>query len=136
MIRDVTDEERIHHLIGEFMANITHEFRTPLAALSASVELLVDQLPDLTPPEIEKLLHTINIGIVNLQSLIDNLIEAASIEGGRFKVNPQPVTFSQIVEDAVLTMEPIARLHSVSIKSPEAKQDIVVRRINGERSRC
>ncbi|QRN84075.1 HAMP domain-containing protein [Chloroflexota bacterium] len=127
VIRDVSDEERIHHLIGEFMANITHEFRTPLAALSASVELLVDQLPDLTPPEIEQLLHTINIGIVNLQSLIDNLIEAASIEGGRFKVNPQPVAFSQIVEEAVLTMEPIARLHHVSIKSPETKQDIIVR---------
>ena len=126
VIRDVTDEERIHHLIGEFMANITHEFRTPLAALSASVELLVDQLPDLTPPEIEKLLHTINIGIVNLQSLIDNLIEAASIEGGRFKVNPQPVAFSQIVEDAVLTIEPIARLHAVSILRPDPKQDTVV----------
>ena len=54
VIRDVSDEERIHQLIGEFMANITHEFRTPLAALSASVELLVDQLPDLSPPEIEK----------------------------------------------------------------------------------
>ena len=127
VIRDVSDEERIHQLIGEFMANITHEFRTPLAALSASVELLVEQLPDLSPPEIEKLLHTINIGIVNLQSLIDNLIEAASIEGGRFKVNPQPVAFSQIVEDAVLTMEPIARLHAVSILRPDPKQDTVVR---------
>jgi signal transduction histidine kinase/HAMP domain-containing protein len=126
VIRDVSDEERIHHLIGEFMANITHEFRTPLAALSASVELLVDQLPDLSPPEIEKLLHTINIGIVNLQSLIDNLIEAASIEGGRFKVNPQPVAFSQIVEDAILTMEPIARLHAVTIQHPTPKQDSVV----------
>ena len=126
VIRDVSDEERIHHLIGEFMANITHEFRTPLAALSASVELLVDQLPDLTPPEIEKLLHTINIGIVNLQSLIDNLIEAASIEGGRFKVNPQPVAFSQIVEDAILTMEPIARLHVVTIQHPTPRQDSVV----------
>lgn len=127
VIRDVSDEERIHHLIGEFMANITHEFRTPLAALSASVELLVDQLPDLTPPEIEKLLHTINIGIVNLQSLIDNLIEAASIEGGRFKVNPQPVAFGEIVGDAILTMEPIARLHKVTIQQPDPKQDTVVR---------
>jgi two-component system sensor histidine kinase ResE len=126
VIRDVSDEERIHHLIGEFMANITHEFRTPLAALSASVELLVDQLPTLSPPEIEKLLHTINIGIVNLQSLIDNLIEAASIEGGRFKVNPQPVAFSQIVEDAILTMEPIAKLHQVTILRPEAKKDAIV----------
>lgn len=127
VIRDVSDEERIHHLIGEFMANITHEFRTPLAALSASVELLVDQLPDLTPPEIEKLLHTINIGIVNLQSLIDNLIEAASIEGGRFKVNPQPVAFGEIVGDAILMMEPIARLHKVTIQRPDPKQDTVVR---------
>lgn len=127
VIRDVSDEERIHHLIGEFMANITHEFRTPLAALSASVELLVDQLPSLSPPEIEKLLHTINIGIINLQSLIDNLIEAASIEGGRFKVNPQPVAFSQIMEDAVLTMEPIARLHQVTILRPEAKKDAIVK---------
>ena len=127
VIRDVSDEERIHQLIGEFMANITHEFRTPLAALSASVELLVDQLPDLSPPEIEKLLHTINIGIVNLQSLIDNLIEAASIEGGRFKVNPQTVAISQIMGEAILTMEPIARLHAVTIQRPDAKQDIVVR---------
>jgi signal transduction histidine kinase len=127
VIRDVSDEERIHHLIGEFMANITHEFRTPLAALSASVELLVDQLPTLSPPEIEKLLHTINIGIVNLQSLIDNLIEAASIEGGRFKVNPQPVAFSQIVDDAILTMEPIAQLHRVTILRPEAKKDAMVK---------
>jgi signal transduction histidine kinase len=109
------------------MANITHEFRTPLAALSASVELLVDQLPTLSPPEIEKLLHTINIGIVNLQSLIDNLIEAASIEGGRFKVNPQPVAFSQIVDDAILTMEPIAQLHRVTILRPEAKKDAMVK---------
>ena len=127
VIRDVSDEERIHHLIGEFMANITHEFRTPLAALSASVELLVDQLPTLSPPEVEKLLHTINIGIVNLQSLIDNLIEAASIEGGRFKVNPQPVAFSHIVEDAILTMEPIAQLHRVTILRPEAKKDAIVK---------
>ena len=127
VIRDVSDEERIHHLIGEFMANITHEFRTPLAALSASVELLVDQLPDLSLPEIESLLHTINIGIVNLQSLIDNLIEAASIEGGRFKVNPQPVPFSQIVDDAILTMEPIAKQHRVSILRPEPKKDVIVR---------
>ncbi len=127
VIRDVSNEERIHHLIGEFMANITHEFRTPLAALSASVELLMDQLPDLSLPEIESLLHTINIGIVNLQSLIDNLIEAASIEGGRFKVNSQPVPFRQIVNDAILTMEPIAQQHQVSILRPEPKKDVIVR---------
>lgn len=126
VIRDVTDEERIHRLIGEFMANITHEFRTPLSALSASVELLISQLPSLTTPEIEQLLNSLNIGIVNLQALIDNLIEAASIEAGRFKVNPKPVELGLIVGDAIDTIQPIADKHAVSIIRPKQKQAFLV----------
>ncbi|MFN2304395.1 MAG: ATP-binding protein, partial [Anaerolineales bacterium] len=126
VIRDVSDEERIHRLIGEFMANITHEFRTPLAALSASVELLSDQLPSLTMPEIEELLHSLNIGIINLQSLIDNLIEAASIEAGRFKVNPQPVDFNSVLQEAVNTIRPLAQKHGLQIILPPNKQGFLV----------
>ncbi len=125
-IRDVTDEERIHRLIGEFLANITHEFRTPLSALSASVELLVDELPDLSTEEIGQLLHSLNIGIIDLQSLIDNLIEAASIEAGRFKVNPQEVELSSIIQRAIETVEPIAKKHSLSIIQPKEKQSFLV----------
>jgi signal transduction histidine kinase len=86
VVRDVSNEEYIHRLLGDFMANITHEFRTPLAALEASSELLLDNLHSLSQAEIEELLTSLNLGIINLQTLIDNLIEAASIEAGRFKV--------------------------------------------------
>lgn len=123
VIRDVTDEERIHRLLGEFLANITHEFRTPLTALSASVELLVDQLPGLTVPETEQLLKALNIGIIDLQSLIDNLIEAASIEAGRFKVNPQPISLQTVINTAISTIDPIAQrggLHLVCQVPSEA----------------
>jgi signal transduction histidine kinase len=126
VVRDVTDEERIHRLMGEFMANITHEFRTPLSALSASVELLMDQLPDLTTPEITELVGALNVGIVNLQSFIDNLIEAASIEGGRFKVNVKPTAFQGIIDDAVSMIEPIAQRQGIKINQPKNKQTFLV----------
>jgi PAS domain S-box-containing protein len=126
VIRDVSNEERIHKLIGEFMANITHEFRTPLTALSASVELLIDQLPTLSNEEIEHLLVSLNIGIVNLQALIDNLIEAASIEAGRFKVNPKPVELNNIINDAIDTIRPVAQKHNVHIIPPKQKQSLLV----------
>jgi len=74
VIRDVTNEEYIHRLLGDFMANVTHEFRTPLAALEASSELLLDNLHSLSHAEIEELLTSLNLGIINLQTLIDNLI--------------------------------------------------------------
>lgn len=121
VIRDVTNEERIHRLLGEFLANITHEFRTPLAALSASTELLLDQLPTLSTPEVEELLQALNIGIIDLQSLIDNLIEAASIEAGRFKVNPQPVELDVILTDAVNTVLPIVTKHRLNLVQPQNK---------------
>ena len=108
VIRDVSNEEYIHRLLGDFMANITHEFRTPLAALEASSELLLDNLNNLSKPDIEELLISLNLGIINLQTLIDNLIEAASIEAGRFKVSLQPVPFDAILRDALNIVRPLA----------------------------
>jgi len=126
LIRDVTDEERIHRLVGEFMANITHEFRTPLSALSASVELLVDALPTLSKQEAGELLQALRIGIVDLQSLIDNLIEAASIEAGRFKVNPRQVELDSIITDSVNSIQPIAWKYHLQIMMPKERQSYLV----------
>jgi PAS domain S-box-containing protein len=126
VIRDVTDEDRIHRLLGEFLANITHEFRTPLTALSASVELLLDQLPSLSTPEVDQLLHAINIGIIDLQSLIDNLIEAASIEAGRFKVNPKPTSLRAIILDAIGAVEPIVQKQDLVLVFTDPHLEITV----------
>ncbi len=126
VVRDVTDEERVHRLIGAFLANITHEFRTPLSALAASVELLMEQVPSLSPDETMELLNVLKIGIIDLQTLINNLIEAASIEAGRFKMIPRPVLLSAILVEAVNTIQPIASKYGVSICLPKPKPAYLV----------
>jgi signal transduction histidine kinase len=108
------------------MANITHEFRTPLAALEASSELLLDNLRSLSQTEIEELLISLNLGIINLQTLIDNLIEAASIEAGRFKVSLQSVPFDAILKDALGIVRPLAEKYALSLISPLTPEPIFV----------
>jgi len=115
VIRDVTNEEYIHRLLGDFMANVTHEFRTPLAALEASSELLLDNLHSLSHAEIEELLTSLNLGIINLQTLIDNLIEAASIEAGRFKVHLQDIPFESILHEAQEMIHPLAQKYGLQL---------------------
>src|SRR4030095_2556930 len=117
VLRDVTNEEYIHRLLGDFMANITHEFRTPLAALEASSELLLDNLQSLSQTETKDLLVSLNLGIINLQTLIDNLIEAASIEAGRFKVALQPVAFADILSEAQDIMRPLIERYELRLVS-------------------
>jgi PAS domain S-box-containing protein len=126
VIRDVSNEEYIHRLLGDFMANITHEFRTPLAALEASSELLLDNLHSLSQTEIEELLVSLNLGIINLQTLIDNLIEAASIEAGRFKVSLQPVSFDTILKDALKIILPLVEKYSLKLISQPIQEPVFV----------
>ncbi len=107
VFRDISEEEAVHRILGHFISNIAHEFKTPLSALAASSELLLTQSLDLTPEELQELLISLNLGIVGLQTLIDNLLESASIEAGHFRVFPHPTDLGEIIASAVRTMKPL-----------------------------
>ena len=67
----------------------------------------MDQAPDLSPDEFQELLTSLHLGVLNLQKLVDNLLESASIEAGRFQVHPRPCNLDDIIVEAVRTMQPL-----------------------------
>ena len=107
VFRDITEEDLIHHLLGQFIANVVHEFRTPLAALNASIELLLEQQPQASPAESLGLIKGLQVSVLNLQSLVDNLLESASFEAGHFHVSPRPYDLGDLIYEAVRTMRPL-----------------------------
>jgi PAS domain S-box-containing protein len=111
VFRDVSETEAIHRLLGHFLANVTHEFRSPLAAVAASVELLLDQAADLSTTELNELLTSLHLGVLGLQTLVDNLLESASIEAGHFHVSPRPSNLGEIIAEAIRSMQPILNKH-------------------------
>jgi PAS domain S-box-containing protein len=111
VFRDISEEEAVHRLLGHFLANVAHEFKTPLSATAASVELLLDQAPDLSPAELEELLASLHLGVLGLQTLIDNLLEGASIEAGQFRVHMRPAHLDEIIADALQTIQPLLDKH-------------------------
>ena len=111
VFRDVSEEEAVHRLMGHFLANVAHEFRTPLSAAVASIELLLDQTRDLSPDELQELLTSLHLGLLGLQTLVDNLLESASIEAGRFRVNLRQAQLSKIIAEAIRTMQPLLDKH-------------------------
>jgi PAS domain S-box-containing protein len=116
VLRDVTNEEAIRRLLGDFLANITHEFRTPLTAQAVSIELLLDQLDDLDRGELRELLTAHYLGVLSLQTLIDNLLEGASIEAGRFRVSPEPIELADVISKASQTMQPLMEKYGLQLR--------------------
>ncbi|MEJ2569216.1 MAG: ATP-binding protein [Anaerolineales bacterium] len=115
VFRDISEEDSVHRLMGHFMANISHEFRTPLTAVAASVELLLEEADDLSPGELQQLLNSLHLGLLSLQTLVDNLIESASIETGHFRVSPRAAELSNIIGEAVAIMRPLLEKYEQSL---------------------
>jgi len=107
VFRDISEEEAIHRLLGQFLANVAHEFRTPLSALEASIELLLDQAPDMSSTELQELYTSLHLSILGLHTLVDNLLESANIEARRFRVSPRNSDLGNIIAEAAQTMQPL-----------------------------
>jgi signal transduction histidine kinase len=82
------------------LANISHEFRTPLAAQLASIELLRDGIDAMQPEQRAELLRSLEHGALRLTRLIDNLLESVRIEAGQLGIRRQSVALADIIEDA------------------------------------
>jgi signal transduction histidine kinase len=100
VMRDETELEAVRRARDTVLANVSHEFRTPLAAQLASIELLQDGLPGMSREQVAELVASLQRGTLRLTWLIDNLLESVRIEAGQLTIRRQPVSLPQVVEDA------------------------------------
>jgi signal transduction histidine kinase len=108
VMRDETDVEAARRLRDSVLANISHEFRTPLSAQLASLELLLDRVQSHGPdPETEALVLSLERGTLRLTQLIDNLLESVRIEAGQDSIRHRPVALDEVVEEAVQMTSPL-----------------------------
>jgi signal transduction histidine kinase len=100
VLRDETELEAVRRARDSVLANISHEFRTPLSAQLASVELMLDGLESMPRERLAELLESLQRGTLRLTRLIDNLLESVRIESGQLGIRRQAVALAQVVEDA------------------------------------
>lgn len=107
VIRDETEQEAARRARDAILANISHEFRTPLSAQLASIELLLEQLPDLDTDDIARLAQSLQRGTLRLVRLVDNLLESVRIDAGQDSIRHGWVALDAVVEDAVEFIVPL-----------------------------
>ena len=115
VIRDISEEEAVHRLLGHFIANVAHELRTPLTALEASIEMLLFQTSKLDEDDQQELYNSLYLGILGLHTLVDNLLESANIEARHFRISPRRIEVEPIIAEAVQTMQPLLAKYEQSL---------------------
>jgi signal transduction histidine kinase len=116
VIRDETDLEAARRARDSVLGNISHEFRTPLAAQLASIEMLRDGLSTLGPAAQGELLSNVERGVLRLMRLIDNLLESVRIESGQLAIRHQWIDLQEIVREAGDLLAPLLVQRSLTLQ--------------------
>jgi two-component system phosphate regulon sensor histidine kinase PhoR len=93
---DLTDLRRLEEVRRDFVANASHELKTPLTSIRGYTEtLLSGDLPD---AERQQFLATISRNAERLQRIVDDLLDLSRLEAGRWQPDLTPVAVIQAAE--------------------------------------
>jgi two-component system phosphate regulon sensor histidine kinase PhoR len=106
---DVTQLRRLENMRRDFVANVSHEIKTPLTAIKGFVETL-HQNTDATPEEAERFLGIISRHVDRLNTIIEDLLMLSRIEneGERGEVKREKTRLRDIFQNAVQICRPRA----------------------------
>jgi signal transduction histidine kinase len=105
-----------------FLATVSHEMRTPLSAISMRLEMLLrSQLDD--PERLRRELTAMMRHVGQETRMVEDLIDAAQTRNGQLAIEPEKVSLSRIVRDALSTVEPVAQSRQVTLADDLPEQD-------------
>jgi signal transduction histidine kinase len=99
LAEDRTNERRVEAIRRDFVANVSHELKTPLTAVSGYAETLADD-PDL-PPLPRRFAGTIAANAARMQRIVDDLLDLSRIESGGWRPAPARVDLAVAADEAL-----------------------------------
>jgi len=124
-VRDVTAQAELLRLKEDFLLQVAHELRTPIAALSATLDLLVDDALSMPPAQLTTMVSTLRRSALRLEYLVENLLDAGSIEAGTFQVRAVPASIRTCLQEAMVFTQTLL----------DAKQQRLVTRLRTDSDR-
>lgn len=108
------ESERFEKMRQNFIANISHELRTPITVIRGSIEAICDgiikdseQLKDYNEQILSDSIH--------LQRLVNDLIDLTKLQNTDFSIDKSTINLFEIINDAVRSMKQISTKKGVKI---------------------
>lgn len=98
LIRDVTQMERLETMRRDFVANVSHELKTPLTVVGGFIDTLADSWEQLQPQEIHHFLELAGEQAARMQRLIEDLLTLSTLETDALPQD-EPVAMAAVIAD-------------------------------------
>ena len=121
VLRDLTPTRRLEGMRRDFVANVSHELKTPLTAVRGFTEPLLEG--GVEPGQAKEFLRRILANLDRMQLLVDDLLDLTRIESGGWKPELEDVSIGAVVRRVWRRMEPLAEARSIRLALDQATDD-------------
>lgn len=119
--------QELDRLKSNFVTEVSHELRTPLSAILASSELLYHHGERLSSDHIQQLSRSSYESSNHLFRLVENLLNATTLQSGTLHIRPVSVALEEMIGDAVTQVQPFleSKQQQVSIDVPNDLPEVL-----------
>jgi signal transduction histidine kinase/HAMP domain-containing protein len=114
-VLDLTVLRRLETIRRDFVANVSHELKTPLTAVSGFAETLLDE--DIPGDQRRRFVETIRDNAWRMQRIVDDLLDLSRIESGGWRPNVGNVDVAAIVRDVFAAVQTTAEAKGLRLVS-------------------
>lgn len=116
LFHDITEEKRMAQMRQDFTAMMVHELRTPLTVIKSGAETVLEHANTLPQDKLLSLISTMRNSSQEMISLVNDLLDAAKIEAGKFSVNPQMQSLIPLLKELEESFLPLANQKGLDLK--------------------
>ncbi len=116
MLKNITEFKMQDEARRNFIATVSHELKTPIAAIKLSLKLLRDKRLSVLTDDQEELVESVEMEVNRLLNMSQELLNANELEGGKIKLYPEDVRVQEVVDEAVDGVLPLAEDKHISIE--------------------
>ena len=122
LFQDITNRWKFEQLQKDFVANVSHELKTPLSSIKGSAEVLLDDILK-DPNKKKEYLITIVKEADRLEGLVNNILELSELEVPDFDSNKEVININLFIKNIVNIFDKkfIESNREINIKLPEEK---------------
>ena len=123
---DVTEIHQNEQLRREFFANVSHELKTPIAAIRGYAEVLREMRTNIDENTFENFLSIIERNALDLTKLIDEMVTISRLESGELRLDLKPYDLSEAIRRVFETCLPKARKAEVELIADIAEDAVQI----------
>lgn len=113
ILHDLTQVRRLEAIRRDFVANVSHELKTPLTSISGYAETLAEGGVDAATQR--RFLETIRSNALRMHRLVDDLLDLSRIESGRWVPDPAPTPVAVIAREVFGSAQDAAERRGVTL---------------------